>query len=510
MNEMHQQLKLLAEIIRRVTSSEYPQATEGIMELATQYIGAERGTIFLLSKKKRLLVTYIQVKSDRLEEICLPSNLGIVGKTIRTGKIQICNNAYADPDFYSGVDQITGFETRNLLAAPLINDRNEIIGAIELINSIKGGFTEEDALLLDNIAHIASVLIQQILELKKYKEVEKKLREDTNRLKVILQNLGDTYLLFESYKGIIGKSAKIKQLLELCAKIAKTDIPIYIYGESGSGKELLAREIHNNSLRKMKRFISINCAAFPDTLLESEFFGYKKGAFTGAYTNKIGVFEEAHESTLFLDEIGEMSPSLQGKLLRVIETGEFRMLGDNKTKKVNVRLISSSNKDLYQLICEGKFREDLFYRICGLRLDIPPLRERKEDIPLLVNYFIRQFSNQLRKKLPKINPNVMHIFYEYNWPGNIRELKNEMHKLVILSDNEITVEHISTHIKSNASSESIHFSNTEEIIPLNKLEKAAIERALLLTNGQKSLAAKSLGISRKTLYNKMKEHKIDF
>lgn len=509
MNEAHQQLKFIADIIKRITTSEYPQAIEGIMEYAIQLIGAERATVFLLSKKKRLLVAYLHVKSGSLQELSLPSNCGVVGKTIRTGKVQICNDAYSDPDFYPDVDQATGYETKNLLCAPLINDRGEIMGAIELINSLKGGFTEEDATLLNDIAQIASVLIQQILELRKYKEVEQKLREDKNRLKVILKDLEDTFLLFDSYKGIVGKSSKIKQLLELCAKIAKTDIPVYIYGESGSGKELLAREIHNNSLRRMKRFVSINCAAFPETLLESEFFGYKKGAFTGAYADKIGVFEEANESTLFLDEIAEMSPALQGKLLRVLETGEFRMLGDNKTRKVDVRLISSSNKDLYKLICEGKFREDLFYRICGLRLDIPPLRERKEDIPILVNYFNQEFCKQLNKKLLKINPNVMHIFYEYNWQGNVRELKNEIYKLVILSDNEITIEHISSHIKSNASTEELNLLEGNKIMPLSKIEKTAIEHALILANRKKSLAAKALGISRKTLYNKLKEYNLE-
>jgi len=509
MNEVHQQLRLIADIIKKVTSSDYAKAAEGIMEYAAQWIGAERGSIFLLSKKKRFLIAYLHVRSDRLEEICLPSNVGIVGKSIKTREIQICNDAYSDPDFYPGVDEITGYETKNILCAPLINNHGEVIGAIELINSLKGGFTNEDAILLDDIAQIASILIQQILELKKYKEVEQKLKEDKTRLQVILKDLEDTFLLFESYKGIIGKSIKIKQLLELCSKVAKTNIPVYIYGESGSGKELLAREIHNNSLRKMKRFVSINCAAFPETLLESEFFGYKKGAFTGAYTNKIGVFEEANESTLFLDEIAEMSPSLQGKLLRVLETGELRMLGDTRAKKVDVRLISSSNKDLYQLICEGKFREDLFYRICGVRLDIPPLRERKEDIPLLVNYFVQQFCKQLQKRVPKINPSVMHIFYEYNWPGNVRELKNEIHKLIVLSDYEITMEHISAHIKNNVPINGMRMLEEEKILPLSKIEKAAIERALILANGKRSTAAELLGISRKTLYNKIKEYNID-
>ncbi|OGF64531.1 MAG: hypothetical protein A2Y62_06785, partial [Candidatus Fischerbacteria bacterium RBG_13_37_8] len=372
-------------------------------------------------------MTYSHVKSEQIEEICVPSNVGIVGKTIMTGKIQICNDAYADPDFYHGIDEQTGFETKNILCAPLVNDQGEIIGAVELINSTKDAFSEEDALLLDNISQMAAVLIQQILKLEKYKEIEKKLREDKKRLRVIVQDLEEKFLLFDSYRGIVGKSSKIKQLLELCSKIAKTDLAVFIYGESGSGKELLAREIHNNSMRKLKKFVSINCAAFPETLLESEFFGYKKGAFTGAHSDKIGVFEEANSSTLFLDEIGEMSPALQGKLLRVLETGEFRMLGDNKSKKADVRIISSSNKDLYQLIDQGKFREDLFYRVCALRMDIPSLRERKEDLPLLVSYFNQQFSSQSHKKPPKINPKVMHIFYEYNWPGNVRELKNEIY-----------------------------------------------------------------------------------
>lgn len=389
-----------------------------------------------------------------------------------------------------------------------MNDEGEVIGAVELINSLKGHFTEDDALLLDNIVQVITLFMQQILKLKKYKEIEKKLKEDKRKLRVILQDLEQKFLIFDSYSGIVGKSQKIKHLLELCSKIARTDLPVSIFGESGSGKELLAREIHNNSLRKMKKFVSINCTAFPETLLESEFFGYRKGAFTGAFADKIGVFEEAHNGTLFLDEIAEMSPALQGKLLRVLESGELRMLGDNKAKKVDVRIISSTNKDLLQLIDQGKFREDLFYRVCGIRLDIPPLRERKEDLPLLVDYFIRFFTNQLMKKPSKIHPKAMQAFYEYNWPGNIRELKNEIYKLVVLADKEITRDLISSHILDCNSSTGAATLFAGNISSLNSIEKAAIERSLLQAKGCKNAAAKILGISRKTLYNKLKHYNI--
>lgn len=508
MKEFIEKFKVIAEIIKKIAASDYPKAVEEIMTFATNMIGCERSSLFLLSKKKRFLITYIHTKSDELTEIYLPSHLGIVGKSIKTGRIQICNDAYSDPDFYPKVDEITGYKTKNILCVPLINNQGEILGAIELINSYRGEFTEEDAFFLDIISQIAGILIQQILKLEKYKEIEKKLKEDKEKLKVILKDLEKKVCMYETYGSIIRNSFKMKRLLELCFKIAKTDLPIFIYGESGSGKELLAKEIHNNSLRKLRNFVSINCAAFPDTLLESEFFGYKKGAFTGAYTDKIGVFEEANNGTLFLDEIGEMSYSLQGKLLRVLETGEFRMLGDTKTKKANVRLISASNKELIQLISEGKFREDLFYRICGVRLDIPPLRERKEDLPILVEYFINSFAEQLNKPAPKVSPKVMQIFYEYNWPGNIRELKNEIYKLVVLAEEKIVPDLLSTHI--------LNYSNTlkkpnfigEGIPPLNELEKIAIEKALWEAKGCKLTASKILGISRKTLYNKLKHYKI--
>jgi two-component system response regulator AtoC len=310
---------------------------------------------------------------------------------------------------------------------------------------------------------------------------------------------------------IIGESKGIKEAIFLAKKVAPMDTTVLLIGESGTGKELFARMIHNESKRR-GNFVAINCAAIPKELLENELFGSEKGAFTGAYARKIGKFEIANEGTLFLDEVSELDFDLQAKLLRAIEFKEIERLGGIKPIKVNVRIIAATNKDLKKLTYEGKFREDLYYRISSFPIYLPPLRERKEDIMILANHFLEKFKKIFNKNKLYFSEEVKKFFLEYNWPGNVRELENAVERASILADDEITLKHLQF-VEIFSTSKEIFIPKkgplkevVEEIV--KKIEKYLIEEALKEANGDKKKASKILGISRKTLYQKIKELKI--
>ncbi len=317
---------------------------------------------------------------------------------------------------------------------------------------------------------------------------------------------------------IVTKNPKMLELIRLVSKAIKLDTPILITGESGVGKEVLARYIHNHS-RSNNPFVGVNCGSIPKNLIESEFFGYEAGAFTGATVAKEGFFEAANNGTLFLDEIGEMTPAAQVKLLRAVQEGENRRVGSTKAKPVNVRLISATNRDLEVEVSKGNFREDLFYRICVFSVRIPPLRDRKDDIPLLVDHFLTDFSNSVnfssddtsRAHLPKVQVTneAMRDLYSYDWPGNIRELQNTIERAVILSDGVIDRQHLAlnkqeSNVEKAASTGLLELSQ----IAQKNTEVRAILEALTNSKGNKTKAAKDLGVSYKTLLTKIKEYEL--
>ncbi len=318
-------------------------------------------------------------------------------------------------------------------------------------------------------------------------------------------------LMQERYETgkIIGKSAKIKELLQVAAQVARSTATVLIQGESGTGKELLAHAIHDESPRKNKPFVTVHCAALAESLLASELFGHERGAFTGASERKIGRFELADGGTLFLDEIGEIPESTQIKLLRFLQSGEFERVGSTKTLRVDVRLISATNKDLQTEVRGGQFREDLYYRINVILLKAPPLREHAEDIPVLANHFLKHFSRMNNKQIESISAQAMGRLQAYNWPGNIRELRNVIERLVVLSnDRTIELENIPEDLESRqASRVGIEAPNGNET-DLSVIERDVIAKTLKNLGGNKSTAAKKLGISRRTLYRKLNEYKI--
>jgi len=324
------------------------------------------------------------------------------------------------------------------------------------------------------------------------------LKKEVVRLKKAVESRYD-------FHQLIGKSPSMQKIYEFIERISDTSSNVLITGESGTGKELVAKAIHYNGIRRESPFIAVNCAAIPETLLESELFGYKKGAFTDAKTDKKGLVSEACEGTLFLDEITEMPITLQAKLLRIIEEREVRPLGDTNSYPINVRIISTTNRDIQSLIHGGQFREDLYYRLRVIDIELPPLRERGEDIPLLVQHFINKFSQGLKKKISGVSEEALKILLNYFWPGNVRELENIIQRAITLSQREfILPEDLPTSMVQEADEKLIEKA-LQERYTVDQLEREYIKKVLIEVGGNKSKAAEILGLDRKTLYRKLEE-----
>jgi len=317
------------------------------------------------------------------------------------------------------------------------------------------------------------------------------------------KQLGDKH----SFDKIIGKSKPIQKAIELARKVATTDTTVLLTGETGTGKEVFAQAIHQESKRNRNNFVAINCAAFSKELLESEMFGHKAGAFTGANKDRKGLFEEANNGTIFLDEIGEMSLELQAKLLRVLETDEFIRVGESKPTKVNVRIIAATHRDLQKEIELGHFREDLFYRIAVFQIELPPLSERVIDIEDLANYFLKSFLFKSNKKVTSISKEYIEALKQHQWNGNIRELKNIIERSVILSDDELAIESLPLDLQILTTP--VRNDKTLSAFNLASAEKIHIQKVLNYTNGNKTKTAELLNIALTTLYRKIKEYDLE-
>src|ERR1700722_7019365 len=314
---------------------------------------------------------------------------------------------------------------KSLCFIPLIR-RSCAIGTLNLGRLRGDAFTEEDLYFLGQVANQIAIAVENALEFGQVTEAKKRLAEQ----KLYLE---DEIRVEQNFEEIIGKSSRLKAVLESVRIVAPADSTVLIQGETGTGKEMIARAIHNLSPRKGQAFVKVNCAAIPSGLLESELFGHERGAFTGAIAQKIGRFELAHQGTLFLDEVGDIPLELQPKLLRVLQEQEFERLGGTKTIKVDVRLVAATHRDLAKMFADGRFREDLFYRLNVFPVMLPPLRERVDDIPRLVRHFTQQFARRMGRRIETIPSSVMDALVQYPWPGNVRELQNVIERAVILS-----------------------------------------------------------------------------
>ncbi len=309
------------------------------------------------------------------------------------------------------------------------------------------------------------------------------------------------------FEGIVGRSPQMLQVISTARQVAASDIPVLILGESGTGKELIARAIHNNSRRRKARLVALNCAGLQESILEDELFGHVKGAYTGAQSDREGRFEYADRGTLFLDEIGDMPASMQAKLLRVLESGEVVRLGSNDVRRVDVRIISATNRNLDEMVAEKRFREDLYFRIKGISIQIPPLRERRPDIPLLTHFFMQQQAEKYGKSLDGIAPEAQHGLMGFHWPGNVRQLRSTIENMVVMSPGPtLTAKDLPSEINPKAAMSSDASLDALTGISLEQAERELIRNTLKMTQGNREQASKILGIGERTLYRKLKEY----
>jgi formate hydrogenlyase transcriptional activator len=382
---------------------------------------------------------------------------------------------------------------RSLCCVPLVT-RDRALGAMTIASFRDEAFTEKDLDLLTEVGNQVAVAVENALAFEEIAELKNKLAEE----KLYLE---DEIRTEQNFEEIIGESTALRNILKQVETVAPTDSTVLIQGETGTGKELIARAIHNLSSRRERTFVKINCAAIPTGLLESELFGHERGAFTGAIAQKIGRFELADRGTLFLDEVGDIPLELQPKLLRVLQEQEFERLGGTRTTKINVRLVAATNRDLVQMVAERQFRSDLFYRLNIFPVQMPPLRQRREDIPVLVRYFAQKYARQMKRTIDSISSETMMALTNYHWPGNIRELENLIERAVILSRGPV-LEVPLTELREPAAS------TTDALQTLEANEREHILRALRDTGwvlaGPQGAAAR-LGLKRTTLQSRMQK-----
>jgi transcriptional regulator with GAF, ATPase, and Fis domain len=468
-------------------------------------------------------------------DIPLPNSrlsLGIASQVLRSGRPLLSVDAGSDERF-SEMKSVEDLRLRSVMCLPIrIDDR--IDGVLYVDNRLQRGvFTQENLDLVDLLANQAAVAIrnarflatlrtrnQRLLESGRQierlnAELGRRVRDQDSELAVVRAELGRERGRYD-YSSLVGASDAMHKVFRQLDRIIDSELPVLVQGESGTGKELVARAIHFNGPRAGRPFVTENCAALPDTLLESELFGHARGAFTGAHRKKSGLLEQADGGTLFLDEIGDMSVEMQKKLLRVLQEGEFRPVGSDQRVRVDVRLLAASNRDLEDLVRDGTFREDLYYRVHVLTVRTPPLRERRDDIPLLAEHLIGRAAREAGRPSPTLHPDTMGALVAYDWPGNVRELENEMRRLVVLASGEAMPEHLSTAILERRSLRApgdgsanggIAPAATGDIrAAVADLEKRSIELALARARGNKSKAASELGISRFALQRKLDKY----
>ncbi|MDX9703146.1 MAG: sigma-54-dependent Fis family transcriptional regulator [Candidatus Auribacterota bacterium] len=462
-------------------------ALESIMEAVTKSMNSEAASLLMLNQRTKNL--YFKAVTgnvaDDLRNITVKLGEGIAGWVAQERKSLIVSNTNEDPRHKKDIDNSTGFQSRSIIASP-IEYQGEVLGTLEVLNPLdKEHYDENDLVLLEALSSQVAIALR-------YCDSYFKLNQENTSLKQVI----------DLEHKMIGQSKEVNDIFELIRKIAPFDVTVLVTGESGTGKELVARAIHDNSPRKSKPFVAINCTALPENLIESELFGHERGAFTGAVSVRKGKFETAFGGTLFLDEIGDMGFSVQAKILRVLETGVYERVGGDQQLKANVRIVAATNKNLQELVAEGKFREDLFYRLNEIHIELPALKLRKSDIPLLINHFINLFSNSFNKKVTGVSQEVLDVFMSYDWPGNIRELKNVIKAAVVLADTKtLTLSDLPEGIKNTTIK---RFPMTTEMGSLDELEKQYILRVLRENNWKKNASAKILNISRPTLDSKIK------
>lgn len=495
-------LEMLIEISKNLNSTlNLNELLAGIIDSVINLADTDRGFLMLADQDNEL---QFRIARDRKEKPLVEDDFElsrtIINDVFKNGKTVFSN--FTDDDRYKNQQSVIDLRLHTAACVPLILE-DRVIGVIYTDSSrLTIELTQDDMSIITAFASQAAVTIENARLHGELILSRENLAKENLMLK---QELSEQY----EYSGIIGKSKSMGEIFKLIDKVAPIDSTVLIHGETGTGKELIAKAIHHHSTRKDQAIVPINCGALPLELLESELFGHKKGSFTGATNDKAGLFETANGGTIFLDEIGDMPLPLQVKLLRALQEGEFRRVGDNNTIKVDVRIIAATNRDLTEDINTGRFRQDLFYRLNVIPLNIPPLRERKDDILPLTEHFIKKYSKQMNKKEMRIVPETMKLLMSGDWPGNVRELENTIERsLVLCGDSTI----LSKEFFPQLLDENKFLGDfTEEATlkqKLGVLEKQIITEALLKNGWKITKTAGHLGVTRQHLHNKIKSHNI--
>jgi Nif-specific regulatory protein len=497
--------------------NDLPYIFNNIMDILKEKMNILRGMLVFVEDNNPadLFIKYAyRISSEAIKNGRYKAGEGIIGTVASGGQTMAVEDITKEPKFLNKLKIRRNGEKISFIAAPIKADNN-IIGVLSVEKKYENREMFNET--VDTISLLASLIAYKVRNSQKVETEARKLLEENIELR---KELKEQY----NFKNMVGKNEKFRMVIEQVKMVSNTMASVLITGETGTGKELIAKTIHFLSERRDKKFISVNCAAIPANLLEAELFGYHKGAFTGAVTNRKGKFELADGGTLFLDEIGDMDLQLQSKILRAIQEKEIEPLGSEKTIKVDIRIITATNKNLETLIAQGKFRSDLFFRLNVINIQLPPLRERKDDIPFLSEHFVKKYSEIYNKKIIGISKETEELLLEYSWPGNIRELENVIERAVIMTQsNLIDASLLPKHIIENKV-------NREDVFNLHSfiqdeidkridspdllkditgiVERVIIEKILIKTGNNKLKTAKILGINRNTLKSIMKKLEI--
>lgn len=488
LEKQNKKLSILYEIALTVGKSlDLKTILNDVLGKIIAFIGVDSGVIFIINDETLEMVPVsFQNLSDEVVKDLTEKNVK-VGECL-CGTIAECDReviifekASGDPRFTRESQKKSGIE---FYAGLPLKSKGKVIGVLCVMADTP--FTPDEDLV--DTLRAATMPISLAIE-------NARLFENTKKD-------AEARLRYCSFEGIIGNSPKMREVLSIVRKVTNAPSSILVYGESGTGKELVARAVHFNSIRKEKPFIAVNCAAIPENLLESELFGYVRGAFTGATADKKGLFEAADSGTIFLDEVEAMSKNLQVKLLRVLQDRTFFKLGSTVPLSVDIRIITATNQNLEEAVKEKQFREDLYYRLNVIKIDLPPLRERVEDVPLLIRYFMNKYSGIMNKKIRRISVDALDILTNHTWPGNIRELENTIERAVVVAEtDEIRKEDLPIDIATQ-------YGDVRKFWSLESLEKEHILKVLSLVRGNKSKAARLLGLDVTTLWRKLKKYDI--
>ena len=499
-SDLNERLAAILAICQKMNSErDLGSLLDLICREAISLLDCDRASIFLLDRERHELWSKVALGS---EEIRFDANLGVAGSCVATGKTINVRDAYSDPRFYGGIDGQSGYRTRNLLVVAVHNQQGEIIGAFEVLNKRIGTFVERDEETLTALASHAAIAIETAQLVGQLRRSQDELAQQNAHLLREVENRYNSH-------GIIGTGPKIQQVVRLIERIRDSLVNVLITGESGTGKELAARAVHYTSPRARKPFVALNCAALPETLLESELFGIEKGVATGV-NPRLGQFQVADGGTLFLDEIGDLSLTAQAKILRVLQERVVERVGGRTSIPVDVRLLAATNKDLEAAIAKGSFREDLYYRIKVIHIHMPPLRENRQEIPLLANHFLKEYCRETGHTPMEFSSLVLRKLAAAPWPGNVRQLRNEVTRMAacstqpIITDEDMWEEIPAPAAHDQPPATSAKAQSLKKAV--EDLERRMITDALQGTRNNQQQAARMLGLSRQGLINKMKRY----